>query len=238
MQQYDNTSENFFHLFQSLSWMRGEQFRRVVSRVEGPDVLDLGCGFTGYYWAMGYAHKANSISFYDVVPENIEALTNYIEMLSPEDVEANFSETIEFLRDESIIPANMSAEEIVENLISKTADIQVFDFLSDQTNQAFDTVMALQAIEINDTYEEFVQSLNNVKTMLKPGGQFIGIILPYDEVLPITADEIAIRKEGRLNPKYDDVVKAFKESDLELSEIDTFDTKQYNYRTAIVFRAA
>lgn len=237
MSTFIDTADNYQYFFQPMSLMRREKFARILSKIKGGDVLDLGCGQAGHYWAIAYAHRVNSISFYDVVEENIAEQLMSIENLSPEFIEDNLMDTIDHLKNEGDLPANMSVEEIAENIITKTKDIRVFNFVTDNVDKKFDYIMAMESIEIADTYEDYVSSLKNAKSMLKDDGLFLGIILPYDKLLPFTQDAIDIMREGVLNPDVEETKKAFADAGLKLEALDTYQTEQPNYSTAICFYA-
>jgi cyclopropane fatty-acyl-phospholipid synthase-like methyltransferase len=237
MSTFIETADNYQYFYRPMSVMRAEKFSRILSQIKGGDVLDLGCGQAGHYWALAYAHRVNSISFYDVVEENIAEQLMSIENLSPEFIEENLMETVDYLRDKGYLPANLSLDEIAENIITKTKDIRVFDFVSDTVDKKFNYIMAMESIEIADTYDDFVQSLKNAKSMLKDDGLFLGIILPYDELLPFTQDAINIKREGVLNPGIEETKQAFAEAGLKLEALETYETLQPNYSTAICFYA-
>lgn len=237
MTTFIDTADNYQYIFRPLSHMRREKFKRIVGRIEGGDILDLGCGQAGHYWAMGYAHKADSLSFYDVVDENIAEQISNIETLSPEFIDTHFTETLDFLYGEKILPRDIGATEIAQNIVGKTVDIQVFDFVNSKVDRQFDTILAMESVEIADSYEDFVKTLKNVKTMLRPGGLFLGVTLPYDELLPTTQEQIDIRREGILNPGVEETRQAFTDAGWFLERLETYKTLQPNYEDAICFYA-
>lgn len=233
-----DTADNYQYIFRPLTHIRKEKFKRIVSQIDGGDVLDLGCGQTGHYWALGYAHKVDSIAFYDVVEENINEQIVNIENLSPDFIDENFQNTLDFLKAEEIIPEDMTSRDIAENIISKTADIRTFDFSNDRTDDTFDIILAMESVEIADNYEQFVATLKNVRSMLRPGGKFIGLILPYGDLLPSTQEQINIRREGRLNPGMEMTLRGFSDAGLRMDKVETYATMQQNYEEAICFYAS
>lgn len=237
MSTFIDTAENYQYIFRPLSHMRREKFKRIVAAIEGGDILDLGCGQAGHYWAMGYAHKADSLSFYDVVPENIDEQINSIETLSPDFIDTHFQETLDFLYGENILPRDCDAQSIAADIITKTADIQVFDFVKDKVDRQFDNILAMESIEIADTYDDYVSTLRNAKGMLRLGGLFLGVILPYDELLPTTQEQIDIKREGILNPGVEQTRDAFSDAGWDLQRLETYKTLQANYEDAICFYA-
>ncbi|MDE1171625.1 MAG: methyltransferase domain-containing protein [Verrucomicrobium sp.] len=237
MSTFIDTADNYQYMFRPLSHMRREKFKRIVARVGGGDVLDLGCGQAGHYWAMGYAHKADSLSFYDIVPENIAEQQASIETLSPDFLAESFGETLGFLGAEGIIPQPVDPQSIAENIVGKTVDVRVFNFIHDKADRQFDFVMAMESIEIADTYAEFVSSLRTAKSLLKPGGLFLGVILPYDVLLPTTQEQISIKREGILNPRVEETRQAFSDAGWNLEALETYKTLQANYDEAICFYA-
>lgn len=231
------TADNFEYIHRPLTLARREKFLQVVSRVRGGRVLDLGCGYTGHYWAMGYLSRAESISFYDAVSENISLQSQTIEQLSPDYIEAHLSDTVDFLKAHKLLPDEWDYSAIASNLIEKIEQILVFDFAKDTPNSKFDTVLALESLEIAESQLELERSCATAHALLKPGGQLIGLALPYTELLPQTAEAIALRREGSLNPDSQQLESALKLAGFEVSYLKQYETGTPNYPIGIAFEA-
>lgn len=230
-------AENYQYITLPISHIRKEKFRRILPAINGGDVLDLGCGYTGHYWALGYAHKIDSLSFYDLVEENIHEQADNIEKLSPYTIEEYFSDTLDFLYQESLLPADLTSTDIANNIIGKTIDIRTFDFMIDKSDAQFDTILSMEGVEVADTYDQLISTFKNVKSMLRPKGKFLGVTMSYDQVLPGTQKHIDMRRDGRLNPGSEMLRKAFSETGWILEEADVFKTLTPNYEYAMFFVA-
>lgn len=230
-------AENYQYITLPISHIRKEKFRRILPVINGGDVLDLGCGYTGHYWALGYAHKIESLSFYDLVEENVHEQADNIEKLSPYSIEEHFSDTLDFLYQENLLHTGISTTDIANNIIGKTIDIRTFDFMVDKTDTQFDTIISMEGVEVADTYDQLLSTFRNVKTMLKPGGTFLGVTMAYDQILPGTQKHIDMRRDGRLNPGPEMLHQAFSETGWTLETADVFKTLTPNYEYAMFFVA-
>lgn len=231
------TADNFEYIHRPLTQARREKFRRVCAKVRGGRVLDLGSGYTGHYWALGYLSRAQSISFYDAVEENVALQRQTIDQLSPEYISSYLHPTVQFLKEEHLLPTEWSNEQIATDLLSKVETIEVFDFARDTAATMFDTVLALESIEIAESVEELHRSVATARSLCRVGGQFVGLALPYTELLPTTSEAIALRREGRLNPGLEELREAITRSGFRLVGLETYETGTPNYPQGIVFDA-
>ncbi len=90
--------DNFDFIFNPVNDIRKLVFTELISKVHGDIVLDLGCGAVGHYWSLGYIDKVGTVDFVDCNKVFIESQSATINQLSPEYLEANFKETILFLK--------------------------------------------------------------------------------------------------------------------------------------------
>ena len=227
----------FDFIYEPITPFRKLIFEKLVSKVKGQKILDLGCGQVGHYWALGYCGKIQTVDFLDYHDSNIQILSEKIATLDPLVVEENFSDTIKFLHDSKIIN-NQNYQEIAFNLVSKIQHQEVFNFLKDQWNQKYDTVLAIESLECVNTEEEFILALNNTAKLLKPNGKLLALVLRYKVGDDYTNKLISDKMEGSLNPDQEKLKKLFQKSNLELSWIQTIYVPElHNYPEAIFLEA-
>lgn len=227
----------FNFIYEPVTPFRKLIFEKLVSKVKGQKILDLGCGQVGHYWALGYCDKVEIIDFLDYHESNIQILSEKIATLDPPLIQQNFADTIRFLHDSNIIN-NQNYEEIAFNLVSKVQHQEVFNFLKDQWNQKYDTVLAIESLECVDTEEDFILALNNTAKLLKPNGKLLALVLRYNLGDDYTNKLILEKMEGGLNPNEKKLKELFKKSNLELSWIQTILVPElHNYSEAIFLEA-
>lgn len=213
-------------------------FREVIRRIDGDDVLDLGCGTVGHYWAMGYMQRVKSITYADYCEENIDLLSTTLARLTPDFLQFHYEDTIQFLQAEQLLSPTVTYEAIAEQLITTCAHTMVADFKQDLSFLGtFDTVLALESIECVDTQEEFFHVVSTIYRLLKPNGTFVGIITPYDSKNAYTQMFIDRGVEGNLNPQRADVEATFQQAQFEHITVQTLATGIYNYSQALVIHA-
>ncbi|MBN8550032.1 MAG: methyltransferase domain-containing protein [Deltaproteobacteria bacterium] len=231
------TADNFEYIHRPLTQARREKFLQVVSRVRGGRVLDLGCGYTGHYWAMAYLNRATSISLYDAVEENIAQQLQTIEQLTPEYIETYLGETVQFLKANKLLPTDWDNARIASSLIQMMEEVSVFDFSKDEPTQTFDCVLALESIEIAASREELLRSCATTRALLQKGGQLVGLALPYETLLPSTLEAVALRREGLLNPNMTEFSSALSANGFEITHLHEYETGTPNYPRGIAFEA-
>ena len=101
---------SFDYVKEPISKKSQEIFRNLISTVDGAEsVLDIGCGSTAYFWALGYITNVQSVSFSDRTTEHLNALTeNLNDLLKLDEMPAAFEETLRFLQEEKLAPEGMS----------------------------------------------------------------------------------------------------------------------------------
>lgn len=224
------------YIYWPLSSNKRLVFDRVIRHVNGGDVLDLGCGEAGLYWALGYAQKVNSLSFYDINKDHLDALSAQLEKISPEDLDGNFSDTLEWLARENIIGAG-SHEFIAASMVEKTDVIKLYNFKEDQTERQFDTVLCIESLQVADTQDGLNALVVNAASLVKTGGQMIGISWRYNARTEHTDNLIAMQYDGLLNPDLSSFNIAFDEAGLDIEELCLVQTPDVsNYHNAILFR--
>ena len=213
-------------------------FREVIRKITGDDVLDLGCGSVGHYWALGYMGRVKSITCVDSSAANIDLLTSTLATLTPEFLQFYYDDTIQFLQAEQFLPANSTYEELAEQLITTCTRALVADFKQDLSFLGtFDTVVALEAIECVDTQEEFLHVVRAIHQLLRPGGVFAGVITPYDTKNAYAQMFIDRGVSGNLNPQLADVKAALLQADFQQVQVRPMATHIYNYSQSLLIYA-
>jgi len=188
------------YIFEPLNPARKVKFKKLFSKVNGADVLDLGCGYAGLYWALSYFERVKNIYFYDYYAFNIDILNLIIQKLTPEYIQENFADTVAFLKKIKLIDPTKSILKIAEELLSKIKHVKIHDFLCDLPNCTFDVVISSEAIECVEDEDEFNKVLKNIFNALKPMGKLIGNILNYNKLTEFTQSLITQKMDGKLNP--------------------------------------
>lgn len=227
----------FDFIYEPITPFRKLIFEKLISKVKGKKVLDLGCGQVGHYWSLGYQDKVEMIDFLDYHQTNIEILSEKIASINPEKLKQNFADTINFLKDSKIISLQ-SYQEIAFNLVSKIRQMEVFDFLKDRWTEKYDTILAIESLECVNTEEDFILALNNTAKLLKKNGKLLALVLRYNLPDNYTHKLIYEKMEGDLNPDQKQLEKMFENSNLSLDWIKNISVPElHNYPEAIFLEA-
>ncbi|MCD5382901.1 methyltransferase domain-containing protein [Candidatus Gracilibacteria bacterium] len=208
------------YIFTKINEDRKIKFKELFGEIKGGRGLDLGSGFTGIYWLLSYVEKIESIDYFDYFDNNIKKLEEILNNISPEYLNENFSDTINFLEEEKFIQKN--SEELCINIIEKVGEIKQFNFfneINNGNNGDYDFIISSEAIECVENYEDFKKVVKNIYNGLNIGGLFIGNILEYKERNSITDDLIKNKQEGKLNPSIKTIKKAFLEIGFEIKKL-------------------
>jgi len=223
------------YIYWPLSSNKRLVFSEVTSLVQQGDVLDLGCGEAGVYWALGYADKARSLSFVDINKEHIKNTHEQIERLSPDYLSENFEESVDWLIEKNIIPSQ-GLDEVAINIIEKVDAVSVFDYQTESLSKAYDTVLCVESLHIADTQSEFNAQVEKISHLIKPGGNLVGISWRHNAVDANTQNLIHLKYDGQLNPDQEAFKEAFDKANLKIIELKTVSTPDINnYHEAIIF---
>lgn len=225
----------FDYIYDSITSFRKRIFLEVIASIDGGDVLDLGCGQVGHYWALGYAHKAKSLSFYDYSAVNIAEQQRVIDMVSPASLEEQFTDTLAFLKESKLLPSELTYTEIAQMLINKTEECKQFNFLEGTSNRTFDHIVAIESLECVDTEDDFIHSMGAAMKLLKPRGHLAMVALTYDTQEAYIDDLIASQLEGALNPNrtiFERIMHSVPHDRYTVSDIRN--TKLVNYSTGFI----
>ena len=227
----------FDFIYEPITSFRKLIFEKLISRVNGESILDLGCGQVGHYWALGYCDKVEIIDFLDYHESNIQILSEKVATLDPFVLEQKFADTISFLEDSKIINSQ-NYQEIAFNLVSKIQNQEVFDFLKDRRNQKYDTILAIESLECVNTESDFILALNNTAKLLNPNGKLLGLVLRYQLNDEYVQGLVLDKMEGLINPTEKQLKDLFEVSDLKLDWIEAIPVPElHNYPEAIFFEA-
>lgn len=225
-------------MFWPLSANKRLMIDRVMGDVTGPDVLDLGCGEAGLYWALTYAARVKTLSFYDLDESATENLLRQLDDISPDYLERHFADTVRYAAGAGVIGANVSYDDLARALIEKTREIRAFDFRCDNGDSRFDTILSLESLQVADTQEQLSAQIRNAAAMLKQGGKILGIGWCYDRLDADTEMLIGLRSFGRLNPSAQHYQAAFTDAGLTVTRLETVPTPEiHNFGTSVIFCA-
>lgn len=191
----------FDYIHNPISPYRKKIFEKVIATIQGGDVLDLGCGQVGHYWAMGYALRAHSLTFSDYSPENIAAQSHHIALLTPDVLVEQFNDTLSYLTAIHCIPNSPTTpRDIATAILSNTKAITAFDFLRDSGPPQFDHILAIESLECVNSEQDLRVALRTAVHLLNPGGHLAVAVLRYDQVTETTETLVQERLGGLLNP--------------------------------------
>lgn len=212
------------------------QFEQIISPISGGRVLDMGCGPVGDYWALGYAHRVDSITYFDKNPEFIDFLRRRFDTLSPESLKMLYSPTISYLKDAGLAPA--TADEIfhAENLLRTYSGVYEFDFLEGNNLERFDHVIALEALEVVHSARQLKKALSTVRALLNDSGVLRGVLIRFESLTPKVshcADNYVI---GTLNPGAELFSSTATECGFKIKRVEAIPTGLGgNYTEAVLF---
>ncbi len=206
----------FEYVYEPITELSKMVFQELVKNISSGSVLDLGCGQIGHYWAMGYIDKVSQVSFLDYHSQNIDRQADIIFNSNPIDFEKGFSSTLDYLKTEKFVNTTFDIETLFSELIQKTSQVCIYDFLKASKATEYDHILAIESIECVNTKREFIKVLNNIYTMLNPNGVLHASILRYDQKNQDTENLINQKMEGGFNPDIQTIINSFENTQLEL----------------------
>ena len=223
------------YIYWPLSSNKKLVFDEVIRRVKGGDVLDLGCGEAGLYWALGDTDKTDSVSFLDINEGHVQSISEQIEKISPDYLNENFGTTIDWLKEKSIV-SHRDITDLATDLIEKIDDVSVFDFQKQNPSKTYDTALCIESLQVADNQETLNSQVVNVSRFIRENGSLIGISWVYNEFNDHTQGLVNLKYDGLLNPDQDAFKKAFEYAGLQIIELKTVQTPDINnYHKAVVF---
>ncbi len=183
------------YIFEPLTEPRKQKFSQVIKKINWWIICDLWCWYSWIYWALWYFERVDEINFYEYYENYIEQINNFLDILSPDYLEENFSELILFLQENNLIQKHKSYHDIAEELLWKIWDIKKVDFLTDFSDKKFDTILANESIEcVNDSHE-FITVIQNIYKALKLNWKHYFVMLSYGEKNQVTEELIKLKLE-------------------------------------------
>ncbi|MBN8550033.1 MAG: hypothetical protein J0M12_12015, partial [Deltaproteobacteria bacterium] len=131
-------------IYQPPSRHREQVFRLLCQQITGGNVLDVGCGAVGHYWALAYAGRVSSFTLSDKDRGMIELEMQRIEMLTPDTLNVRFPGTLSLL---DTLDASRTTLERVQALHRKLADCVVLDCSKASISNRYDGIIANELFE-------------------------------------------------------------------------------------------
>ncbi|MBA3823055.1 MAG: class I SAM-dependent methyltransferase [Ktedonobacterales bacterium] len=178
--------------------LRRAKFQHLRRYVQGGAVLDLGCGESGLYWALGYVSDIDRLHLADVNPQFVATIRQQIDLLDPLLLEAAFGATLAWLG--TLAEGLPHTAAFAERLLDALAPPTVIDMLRPFADAAYDTIISLEAVECVADATAFLTALRHSYAALRPGGVLVGDLLRYAEPDAIVQELIAQGLEGQVNP--------------------------------------
>ena len=202
----------------------------LARHIDGGDICDLGSHSVGHYWAMAYIAKAQSWSCLEISEQARTLQQETVERLDADYLLDKYDTTLSYL---NVTDARALAYDIVDKL----DDIAAFDFLHDQGEGQYDTVIAIESLEIVETETAYAQAFHAARSLLKEGGQLLAVILPYADRNSEIECLCQAGLEGLLNPDRRQTENAVISAGFQDYRIETYTTHMDNYPDAYLLRA-
>lgn len=201
-----------------LSDRSAEIFSRLITPINGSSVIDLGCGANGYYWALGYVQRVDQIIFVDRSSAYLSRLQKELRQLIGGPCEI-FESTIAHLRKLECIKENVTASQLFREIFEKSKFVS-FDFNSkDLPFSNVDHVLALGSLGCVNSISELRQLVDRIYVCLNAHGKLHANWTPYKEKDAMAQSFIDEGIDGILNPKYQDFLEVFSESQFENNQV-------------------
>lgn len=190
------------------------------------NVLDLCNGGTGFYWAMSYLDKANSLCFAERTDDLLELSSNRVSALNPYILEEYFSDFLS------------NAERWLENFHEKLDNFSLMDpWTNHGDDTKFDVILCIEPFGSAQTIEELETLVNFCAARLTSGGCLIGCALNYDEWNASLESLSQNKLIGRLNPDELMIRTALEKAGLQVTHLETLPTAIKNHSQARYFCA-
>lgn len=219
------------YIDQPVTPYRKEIFDKLIRRVSGGRVCDLGCHAVGHYWALGYAERVDDIALYDLSEDALKMQQYEIDMLSPDSMEERFGDTLRFLRESNI--TNSDLESMAFSIQEKIGSIRQFNFLTDEPDETFDWVLALESLGVVNTREEYETAFHTAKKLMKPGNSTLfAIHVPYETESEYVEFLRSGLIEGRFNPSLEVTNQTLESLGFSHHSVEKIVTNEPNYPIA------
>ena len=211
-------------------------FQKLIQQISGGDVCDLGSHAVGHYWALGYAERVNTFSFYDFSDDALVMQQEAIDMLSPMEIQERYGDTLEFLRISGMVSEDSEITALA--IQEKFEGTKQFNFLEDDPSEQFNWVIAFESLEIVKTPDEYIQSFKTARKLLREDtGKLLSVVVPYlnhDKDVECLCNN---GLEGLLNPDLDETRSAIDQAGFKDFNLEIVKTHMENYPDAYFITA-
>lgn len=217
---------DFDYIYEPLSPYRSSIFAWINHFMpDDANILDLGCGAVGFYWALHYLEKANHIAFADRNPDVIDLLASRIDSLTPRAIRDQFGDMTD------------DAQAWLEEFHDKTGDLQIVDALTAAPAQKYNAVLALELFDCANDEDQLSRMIAYCANSLEDGGRLIGCALNFTDWTESLESLSQSSLAGKLNPSAGLLQKTLEKSGLNLAAFETRDPGMKNYAKAHFFCA-
>lgn len=229
-----NKSQCYFdYVFKPISIYRKLIFDEIIKYIPNGDVADIGSGSVGWYWALAYILKSKKIDFLDINNDFLQKSFTNIEKITPEWLHEKCLSTINYLKEKGYIN---NVGELAEQFVNLEIDFIEYNFLLDKLTKKYDTILAIESLEIVKTVNELKLAFNNLIKGLKPNG-FLGFsVALYDENNSDVKEMQKIKLEGYLNPRIEIIESIINDLPVNVDFLKLIKVPENNYSNVIIGR--
>ena len=200
----------------------------LALKVGSGRILDLGSGDNPFAYAFPYISKIESLTLSDNNNDVIANLNHKINNLDPDDLNETELDIINYL--------NADANQILAEIIDKTLNIILFDFIKQPLDSKFDFITAFECLASVNSFADFNNAVSNCYQMLNNGGSLLGISTRYIDKTEQTLELIKSGNEGHLNPDVAEYQKAFANAGFKVVTLEKQELKNTkNYNEVVIF---
>ncbi|MBA3823056.1 MAG: hypothetical protein H0X24_04005 [Ktedonobacterales bacterium] len=184
-------------------------FREVLAPIGGGDVLDLGCGPVGHYWALGYITRAASLTYADRSPTYLADLAAQIDACTPAWLLEQFALPLAFLAAERGVPMAALAQDLAAAFAEKPMRSLPCDFTTDDLGGPYDAILSVEGISCAHDGAHLVAIAQRMRAALRPDGACLGVWLRFGHRDAYVQSLIAQGLESAYNPSPEEMREAF-----------------------------
>lgn len=217
------------YVFLPISEYRRLVFDKLIMPLPGGKMADIGCGPIGWYWSLGYIHKATELDFYDINTAFLQRSLEGVYQLTPDWLHEEVSSTIDYLDNKGI-----SARDIARSAAVLHCRGLIHNIHEKPLPKKVDSLLAIESIEIVDTEYELRTVIENCIDSLLPGGVFSFSVARFN-----SADETIIelqsqQLEGKLNPTLSQIEAIIENCAVSVEYVEQHTVPEKNYEEVIL----
>jgi len=195
-------------------------FTRLIAPIKNKTILELGCGANGYFWALGYVQRAQSITFCDRSQLYLDCLKKNLNQLCKAKTIQSFSAVLSFLKNKKLVDAQATIHELAKQILMKS-EFVCYDFVCDKPlANKYDYIVMVESIACVQDQDELNLVLAKINKMLNKTGTLNAIWTPYIERNELTKILIKEKIDGQLNPNISHFEKALKKNGLRIVQLE------------------